>query len=947
MSGYNTQEKMRQTMASYVPEFSYEREGTDPGSVLTGLCADMIEESASRFEHVMDKYRVQFLNLFDAMMKEPVSTARGYVRFEPVGGYEGDIYVPAGTQVMGMSETKRDIIFETMHDMSVTIAKPMLVVMTDRDRDKIVTIEAENEGIPPFQAFSMKGENRSVHRLYLCFEELLDFQEGMDLYLHLQFHKKEDQEDGIRLLSSERVEWGILNARGETIPLEVLASEQGRIHLKKEDILPEKSTAYGHSGYFLTLEPKETLPELYIDSIAVSMQKKDVPPDEIYVNGISEATGNFLPFGRPLGLYNEMGIESKEIFSRKGAKVELEFELDYLIYEESLDIPEPDIDYRVIMKKPKRSAEMRSLEVLADYVVWEYKSRSGWKRLWKEEYIAEIFNGSQEGKIRLQFICPRDMIPYEEGNTEGRVRARLIRAENIYKVPAIYKCPRMTGLRLSYSYEEGPQKAEYALLQNAFEERDVTQEIADMGNLRLFYNKEKKERCMYLGFDFPVSGMPVSIYFDLENYSDVAMDFAVEYLSEHGFVRIQAIDRTNGFLSSGSMLLLIPPDMKKKQLYGYEGYFLRIVNYNQKLKSYMLPSIQGIHMNMAKVENSSTVEEAFYIDDTANAIDIRLSQGNLCYLEVWGNEADGRQLWKQGDGFVKEAKNYSADMAAGSIHINQTALLNVEFQRGEPKFYVKHRSYTGSQANLPPDTIVTSCNSLRYISGITNPFSMYGGYDGYTADGMGERISGLLYTRDRGVTERDIYHILSQVTNGICQVKCVEHEDWSDKSNRRVLSIAVLMEEYQMGIQAFLEKKEQMERKLCQSTDLLPSGRKLELMQPHFVKVGVRVWLEKETMEQAYELQKSVREAIETFLDPVIGGIHHKGWQIGSFPQNVQMLSYLKSQLDNCELRKLVMTVEIEGKEHRLEECTYYLEKNPFVMAVNGEHVIHIDIVSK
>ena len=40
--GDKSMEKLKKLMNSYVPEFAYEPGASDPGSVLTDLCAEMI-----------------------------------------------------------------------------------------------------------------------------------------------------------------------------------------------------------------------------------------------------------------------------------------------------------------------------------------------------------------------------------------------------------------------------------------------------------------------------------------------------------------------------------------------------------------------------------------------------------------------------------------------------------------------------------------------------------------------------------------------------------------------------------------------------------------------------------------------------------------------------------------------------------------------------------------
>lgn len=88
--------------------------------------------------------------------------------------------------------------------------------------------------------------------------------------------------------------------------------------------------------------------------------------------------------------------------------------------------------------------------------------------------------------------------------------------------------------------------------------------------------------------------MPLSLYFDIENYSDRPVDYQVEYLSPRGFQPVRITDQTGGFCGSGTILFMVPQDAVQKNLYGYEGYFLRFVNYNRENPEYVLPQVKGI-----------------------------------------------------------------------------------------------------------------------------------------------------------------------------------------------------------------------------------------------------------------------------------------------------------------------------------------------------------------
>ena len=69
---------------------------------------------------------------------------------------------------------------------------------------------------------------------------------------------------------------------------------------------------------------------------------------------------------------------------------------------------------------------------------------------------------------------------------------------------------------------------------------------------------------MYLGFAGSMAGMPLSLYFDIENYSDRPVDYQVEYLSPRGFQPVRITDQTGGFCGSGTILFMVPQDAVQK-----------------------------------------------------------------------------------------------------------------------------------------------------------------------------------------------------------------------------------------------------------------------------------------------------------------------------------------------------------------------------------------------
>ena len=939
--GDKSMEKLKKLMNSYVPEFAYEPGASDPGSVLTDLCAEMIGTCEERYSRVLSKHRIQYLNLFDPLIQEPVSASRGYVQFQPVKGYEGMVPIPAGTSVIASHPDAGELLFETEHGITAVDTVPELMVVTDRSQDRIVRKQYEPGEPLSFTAFGVEGENLTEHKLYLCFDNLLEELTGLDLYVYPQASAEQQQEELLHSLAGSDMCWSILEADGKETVVPSVAEEQGAIHLSLPDYVPQKAVVGQKEGYYLILTSLGELPDWYVKEVSVSMKRTHLIPSELYLNGTSESAGMVYPFGKPMGLYNEMSLDDREVLSRRSAKISLSFHLGYQIREERAEVPEMDLEYKAIMKKPRKPLSIRAVEVCADDVCWEYLSRTGWKRLFQEEHLRSMFNGSTEGDVTLQFICPQDMADYEE-NAGGRIRVRLLQAENIYQMPAIYRCPVLTGINFSYSYEEQKQMPSFIMAKNNFDEKEMT------GIWKPFYQTENSRRTMYLGFAGSMAGMPLSLYFDIENYSDRPVDYQVEYLSPRGFQPVRITDQTGGFCGSGTILFMVPQDAVQKNLYGYEGYFLRFVNYNRENPEYVLPQVKGIYPNMARVVNVNTVTEEFYLDDMDNALQIQLSQQNLLKVRVEVQEETHQGLqwieWKQGRHSYEGGRTYQIDMEAGLLSFRKHAFAEYHLPEDGPQIRVSHSNYNGSAANVPADSITTPGTAIRYLSAVTNPFPTYGGYDGYTEQTTGQLVAGLLRTRGRAVTESDLMDLISQESYGIRKVRYCNHTDAYGNTDVDQVTIAVLVEEYEKGAHVFSQVKKKIKDRLLSDGIFQPAGRTLNLIQPHFVRLNVRVWLEKDSMEQAYDMQQQALELIRRFIDPMEGGMSGQGWQIGELPSPLQLTAFLRTGMDGVSISRMLVTAWENGQERPVDSEFYEKHKNPFRMAVNGEHMVYIEV---
>lgn len=498
----------------------------------------------------------------------------------------------------------------------------------------------------------------------------------------------------------------------------------------------------------------------------------------------------------------------------------------------------------------------------------------------------------------------------------------------------------MAGLSFSYTYEQEMQLPVWAMTRNNFEEKNITEDLRSQGVVNLFYETEHRRRTMYLGFSGSVAGTPLSLYFDIENYGDRPISFQVEYLSSRGFQPVKTADYTDGFSGSGNLLLMIPDDIQKTTKFGYEGYFLRFINYNRENPEHALPVIHGIYPNMARVANVNTVTEEFYLEDEEAAVHIQLSQQNLLKAEVFVREQteEGEEWipWRQSSRSVENGRSCQLDMASGELFFRKHQFSGFRLAEEGPHIRVLHSNYSGSVANVPAGAITIPGTAIRYLSEVTNPFPAYGGYDGYTEETAMRLVSGMLRTRNRAVTRKDFAELIAQESYGIRKVKCV--------NQMNQITIAVLMEEYEKGAHVFSGIKKTIRDRLLRDSALMPSGKSLTLIQPHFIRMNVRVWLEKDSMDQAYDLQQRALAKMTDFINPLKGGVSGQGWEIGELPRASQLTAVLRTGLPGCSITRMVITAQVNGQEYSVTDEFYENLNDPFAMAVNGEHMVYIEV---
>ncbi len=950
-------DKITDLARSYVPQWRFDEHNPDAGSVVALLVDDMLNHTEDNFSRVIDKHKIQYLNLFDLLVEEPISSAKSYVKFNAVTGTGEGAFIPKGTTLLADDPgSDTPITFETDYAITTTEANVETIFVTDKQSDSISCLfngqSSENiEG--GVGLFDLSGDSETKHLLLLGFKNIFD--DLTDLHLGLSVEiadldddKAKDLSKTLKFLTGDTVSYSFLE-RDSQWELPAPTLENNMIWLDITGYQPKLTMLGGEEYYVLAIESSQ-ISDISISNIGAVFSQQNIAPQLITVGGIEQNKQRFHPFGNPLEIYAECGIESGSVLSRRSAIIDMNFNLGFDVIDQELPQYDVDEELKVVMKKQGSLQTLQKPDVKPDNVIIEYLSKTGWKRLLQEEHLTSLFNGSEDGNITITFSCPADMAAPEDATDGYRLRMRLLRADNLYSIPNRVFCPVISELNFSYSYETQGVMPDVALTQNNYEINDITGILNKKRNIELFYNNEAQRLSMYFGFNKSPTGSPVSLYFELQNSEDIPINYMAEYLTGNGFNPIQIVDYTGGFLYSGNILMLIPTDVKQSMLFGKNLYWIRLISTDKYLHK-NLPRIHSIIPNMVRVQNHRSRTQEFYVEEEQGNILLQLTDKNLIKADVYINEYnetepenDNWVLWTKRSHFAQRGRHYTLDLTHGTIEFDKNIFAAYPVSKAGATIRVVYQAYEGSRANVEIGAINQTEQSIKYVSSVKNPVPAYGGYDGYNSESSAKIIKNMLKTRGRAVTSQDYFDIISQISYCVKQIKSVSGIDKHGVPDEDLVTVALLIDEYEKGNHIFSSVKDNIYNVLLKTGNILPMGKKLMLTQPQFIPYSVKIWIGCSEYDDVYEMQSGTRQMICDFIDPLVGGFDGTGWSIGTLPTVKQLIAYIKMKSSNITIIRISASAVVKGKEISISDDIDKVITNPFAISINGEHTVYVEI---
>ena len=956
--------------ANYTPEWNFSLDNPDIGSALAYIFADMTEDTLRQLERLEYKNRVAFFNSLGAELRS-ASSARGLAVLSLVQN------APSGTEVdahTGLSadapEAEGGITrFETVEDLYVTPAQPVCLYLTDGHKDGIFKLSDDlQDQKSPIALFKKKGENLQKHELYLAHDEIFDIRGEAEIEIGLYARKGQLlKEDLLQALAdSENVCFSYWTGEDWQEFSEV-SIRQGIVSLRKEAFLP----AFGRmrlgeeNTYVVRCQVKDIVRtgEVLTEEILLGSRGSKLPPQYIYGAGIECSLKEFFPFGERMNMYEEVYFGSEEALTKRGALVSLRFNLDFMQVPLETATEDAPIEWKWIMKRSEFRPDPE-YDITVEEVIWEYYNGTGWSRLFPGNEYSDIFSnttGAANRQKAITFVCPQDMTPVLVNSCETcYIRARILKMNNLYKIKGKYIAPIMGNPMFFYDYKEVQKSPQTICIENNGERNIVSGGEFKMPGqaIRLFAGLPEKEKCMYLGFRLPPVGSPLRMLWMMENIlTGQRGAICWEYENSRGFREMNIADLTDHLSRTGLITFVGEEDFKKTSHFGQELYWMRLRDeggfYTNDNEQPVYPVLWKLWMNAVEIRHMEReVTERFTIDHYNEDCSLKLLHGNIDEILVevleGSEEAEHWCIWEEVPDLELQpggSRVCQVDRSAGIIKFGNGSHGRVPPFGKFEGIRVHYKCGGGSKGNVGPGKVNKLNRTVGFVSKVTNPMPLWGGLDTETLEESIERCSARLRHGNRAVTARDYEELAMEASRDLQKVRCFGGINGKGEKEAGAVALVIYPRNKQGDNNLFHAVQEDIRKYLAPRMDQgILERKKFYITEPKLVEVCVRAEVTVENFQDIFKVRRSGQESIRAFLDPVNGHFDGTGWDIGQFPEVMQLQHILKEIPEAAWISKIYFMTFINGPKGRTEVEPESIRRHPFVLPYCGKAEVIVSV---
>ncbi len=970
---------------SYTPEWRFDPDNPDIGSALAVVYARMVEQTYKRLSRVPEKNRIAFLNSLGADLL-PAVPASGHVQFLLVNEEVEGAEVDEGTVVFADSEDAPDnvVAYETKEPLYVTPAGLSGLYVTHDEADAIVRLyDREEEEWKPVQLFGVSGKNSQCHELYIAHDTVLAIEREAQIELEfLHVLSPQDMKQILYSLADPSVAvWEYATGEGSEWQIfQKVDATAGSIRLYKAAEQPAfaEREIEGRSSYWIRVRLLSIAEgeKLRMTGMKLASAGVEVLPDIIYGADEEQDRRRCLPFGERLDLYRTVCFGSDEILSKKGAMCTLSFRVDFARV--PLETNESQtFNWEWVMRRSDFKPNYE-FDVSIDKVVWEYFNGTGWTRLFatdEHEHAFSVPDGVSGQYETLTFLVPTDIEPTLVGATETCfVRARILKIRNLYKLQGQYVLPVIESISMKYDYRL-PQSAQDYILHNNLV--TIRPPQAEEGlPFTPFCRTGTDEMAGYFAFDVSPAGGPVKILFDVVATNDESSrQLLWEYFSGDKWRPINLIDETAQLTKTGVVTFTIPPDISRYSLFGREGYWLRLKVEDGFDSEWSEPlRLNRIFMNVTPArETGGHYLEYFRTEIYQPEGRLDLPGKNILEAEVWVDEQgrlsseeiqrlkqqemleeeyeDDRPVhtwvrWTGVEDFYDsdaEDRHYVLHPLSGQIEFGDGKRGRIPHPSSDDNIRVFYTTGGGAFTNVPVGAIDRMEQSIGFINRVKNVTPMLGGCDAE------DRVRGIwreteaLGNQNRAITAADFESLAKRASREIDRVKCFSGFDGDGK--RKTGAITLVVQDENPGENLHFSALRDLVLQYMKEhiNPVLTRGERLFVVQPAYVECQTYIELTVGDLNRVFRVKKEIEERIAAFLDPTHGR-GGGGWEIGSFPNTIQIQNVISDIRGISYISKVIMTTYgLSGKDDRKEVDIRTLPRNKYILPVPGSTEIVIN----
>lgn len=989
-------DEIKEKAFSYTPEWRMDLDNPDIGTALALVFAHMFAKTVKNFNRIPLINKIAFYNHLGAELL-PTIPSTGYVKFSLVNDEVPGVEVPMHTIVSADTDDEIGVAeFETTDDLYVTPAQVIVIYQAKDSIDFIERIydsQLSGSRFPgqeqDIKLFHFSGENLQEHTLVFSHQELLNLKRNalIEMVLYERETRLVSEDILKKLIMDENASIEYFSDQGY-VPFSQKTVRNGIIHLfKNEKEPPFARTESGDGESFAikcTIRNINPFRDMEIERFLIKSKGTGIPCDTVNSNGIDCNQAQFFPFGERFSLYNEVYFASEEVFCKKGARITISFNVDYVSVPLEYSMASDPVDWKWITDR----ADLRpnpEYQVTIEEIIWEYYNGSGWARLFSDNSYADLFQ-IKDGPIgqykTISFICPKDIAPVLVNAAESFfIRARVLKINNLYKVQGYYISPVITNLSLSYDYGEMWVKPDHITSVNNLEKVDKSfQDMLNLGGFLPFSQTGLDKAAVYLGFNVAPQGAPIKLLVIMRDSTErEGSNPCWEYYDGVGWHILNMIDGTEGFLHSGLITIMDNPAFTKKRLFDQEKYWIRIVDENDVYSgnNAVFPIILGLHMNVTGIVNvDERATEDFTMEVYQENMAFKLLYKHVIEISVYINEIDELndeqllelkthrdvRLVRDETGLLKEAwvkwdrvddflnsgpadRHYVANRTEGYILFGNGRCGRIPPTGKEPNITVRYKTGGGERSNLPAGAVQKLNRSIGFISEVCNPTGLTGGYDVEPLNRAIGRSAVLLRTQGKAVTTRDFEKLAMYATRNVEMVRCFAGYDEKGCKKPGNVTLVVLRKDYKTDRTRFAPVRDEIYRYMeGRVNGNLISLDRLSIIEPRFVELRVRAEISVSDMNKVFAVKKGVQNRLDQFMDVVNGNFDGSGWKIGRMPNDIQIRNAI-IDIEGIQFVKNIFITAFASGAGGLEETDMEKVKTDrYVLPLSGEHEILISI---